>query len=148
MFAALYTPPMMYLLTKYQRRAEHPLSRVCENIIFIWFLGSSWLCADFLAAGFLFVRGASCPPSRLLSLRCSPLALGLFLPLVSFAIFVHAMRLIMARARAMYGVEMVTLPPSPPPPPKLVPAWQLGRISGLELEIRAECAKPAGPLSV
>ncbi|KAJ7886840.1 hypothetical protein B0H14DRAFT_2696956 [Mycena olivaceomarginata] len=148
MFAALYTPPMMYLLTKYQRRAEHPLSRVCDNIIFLYFLGSSWLCADFLATGFLVVRAASCPPSRLLSLRCSPLALGLFLPLVSCAIFVHAVRLIMARARAMYGEEMVTVPPSPPPPPKLVPAWTLGRIPGLELETGAECAKPAGPLSI
>ncbi|KAJ7744219.1 hypothetical protein B0H14DRAFT_2987002 [Mycena olivaceomarginata] len=148
MFVALYIFMLMYFLTKYQHRAGNRLSRVREHITFLVIMVGFWLCVDILAAAFLVVWAASCPPSQLLSLRCSPLALGLFLPLVGCAIYVHAVRLIMARARAMYGEEMVTVPPSPPPPPKLVPAWTLGRIPGLELETGAECAKPAGPLSI
>ncbi|KAJ7846591.1 hypothetical protein B0H14DRAFT_2771641 [Mycena olivaceomarginata] len=150
MFVALYIFLLMYLLTKYQRRAGNRLSRVREHITFLVIMVGFWLCADILAAAFLVVWAASCPPSQLLSLRCSPLALGLFLPLVGYDVFsvdVHAMRLIMARARAMYGEEMVPVPPSTPPPPELVPAWALGRIPGLELETGAECAEPAEPLS-
>ncbi|KAJ7846563.1 hypothetical protein B0H14DRAFT_3454257 [Mycena olivaceomarginata] len=86
MFVALYTLAMMYLLTKYQRHAEHRLLHVRENIIFLVFMVSFWFCDDFSAAAFLVVRAASCLPSRFLSLHCSPLVLGLLLPLVDCAI--------------------------------------------------------------
>ncbi|KAJ7351359.1 hypothetical protein DFH08DRAFT_98827 [Mycena albidolilacea] len=121
MFVALYTPPMIYLLTRYQRRAEHRLSRVHENTNFLAFMVIFWSVAEVFATAFIVMRasmpGASCPLSRLLSLRCLPLALSLLLPLANCAIFVHATRLIGARARAIYGEEMVPLPlPSTPDP--------------------------------
>jgi hypothetical protein len=50
----------------------------------------------------------------------------------------------------MYGEEMVPLPTTPPLPVELVPAWRLGQIPELELELELEAryAKPAGPLSI
>ncbi|KAJ7886842.1 hypothetical protein B0H14DRAFT_2696966 [Mycena olivaceomarginata] len=42
MFVALYTLPMIYLLTGYQRRAEHRLSYVHENTNFLAFMVCFW----------------------------------------------------------------------------------------------------------
>ncbi|KAJ7744221.1 hypothetical protein B0H14DRAFT_3514726 [Mycena olivaceomarginata] len=111
MFMVLHALPMIYLLMRYQCCTEHRLSRIHENTNFLVFMVCFWSVAgpEVFATAFVVMRasmaGVFCPPSWLLSLHCLPLALSLPLPH-----FVHATRLIGARACAMYGEEMVPLP--------------------------------------
>ncbi|KAJ7351378.1 hypothetical protein DFH08DRAFT_1078412 [Mycena albidolilacea] len=182
MFVALYALPMIYLLTRYQRRTEHRLSRVHENTNFLAFMVIFWSVAEVFAIAFVVMRastaGASCPPRRLLSLRCLPLVLSLLLPLAHCVIFVHVAKLIRERARAMYGEEMVPLPLPSTPAPDPVERFIRGRVRPMfgeqtvplplpttpplpvklvpawtlgripELEFEAGDSKPAGPLSI
>ncbi|KAF7332944.1 hypothetical protein MVEN_02400300 [Mycena venus] len=134
--SAVYTLVLFFLLRKYQRRPGHKMSRVHDHMKFLAFMFFFWLFFEYIAAFCLFARGfetvlTPCSANWFLSTHCSPLALGMVLPLVNCAIALCARRRIFVRARAIHGEEMVVLP-TPPQPVKRVPAWELGSLAELE----------------
>ncbi|KAJ7182297.1 hypothetical protein C8R43DRAFT_966695 [Mycena crocata] len=120
---------------KATRQIDHKLSRVDKHVHGLVILLVVIAASSLPAIGLLDTQLTFCAFERFLDFRCVPIMLDIVLPTLTCIIVIFSMALVMSRARAIHGVEMVPLPVVAP---ELVPAWTLARIAEIDMESGSE----------